>query len=921
MKLFKQALFLIVCCVLSLNAKDLIVEKTLITGQLENGMKYTIKKNIKPEDKAVMRLLVKAGSLEEDDDQRGIAHLVEHMAFNGTKNFKSNDLIKFLESIGVAFGSHLNASTSTNKTIYKLKVPLKNDNLEKAMLIFKDWAGGINFTQKELDKERGVVLEEARARNDIRFRLYLKSKDVIYANSKYKDRTTIGDLETIRNVSLKRVKAFYDDWYRPEFMHFVIVGDFDVVKIENLIKTSFSELKNNSSRKRASRSVPKVDKTRILFIKDKELTSSSVSLDFFDDNRNLVNEDNFKELITRAVMLKLFNQKASEQLLKRKPAAKSIKMYSRKFASNLRTYTFLASYTGVKEINAFKELTNLMYTVNKYGFNKDDFKRAIKEMKTQNLESFKSISNKTSKSYANQISSYALYDDIFIDEQYNTDLTDIILKNMTLDEVNKDYKKVLNLKSRLIKYTVAENTQISKRVVKNILNSAKDNIKEQIKDPSLPDRILKEDLKPVKIIKEVYNKKYDFYEFTLENGVKVVYKFNDYNKNSVSLNSFSKGGFSVYDTKDLTNAKYASSLITKSGIDEYNILEVQKIYADKMIRIKPSIRRYSEGISGSTITKDFEYLLESIYLLTTKYRFDENILINTKYILLSNLNKEYRVPKKKFSREYINFLYKGNKRFTSLTKEELDTLNKEDLLKIYKDRFSDFNNFTFLIIGDISKEDFKKNITKYLGNLPTLKREESYNFRGIKPLDGQHSFIRNFNNENISTVSLSYSKETPYSFEEAIRLSAFKDVLNTKLREFIREEKSGVYGVSVKNSFMREPYSKTKISISFTCDPERKDELVKYIKEVINDLKTKEVEKKYLTSYRKKRLLAFEEGIKTPKFWMAQLQNHYYYKDDLSRIEKYEDLYKSITPLVIKNTANKYLNTEDILYTELNPKK
>lgn len=920
MKLINKALLLVGCCVIFANAKTLPVEPSLVTGQLENGLKYTIKKHSKPAQRATLRLLVKAGSLEEDNDQKGIAHLVEHMAFNGTQNFQGNDLIKFLESIGVAFGSHLNASTSTTQTLYKLEVPLKNDNLEKSMLIFGDWAGRIDFTQKELDKERGVIQEEARSRNNVNFRLYQKAKDVIYADSKFKDRTPIGDMDIIQNIKLDRVKAFYDDWYRPELMHFVAVGDFDVKKVEELIKSTFKDFKNNSDRERASRFVPKKDITRVLVLKDNELTSSKVSVDFVGDYSAVVTEEDYKNALTRSIMTRLFNLKASEQLIKRNPAAKSIKMLSRKVGENLRTYSFYAGYTGLKEIPAYKELTNLVYSIEKYGFDKNDFKSIIKELETTNKESLKTLSNKTSGRYADQVVGYAVYDDIFVDEKFRIKLAAKLLKEITLEDVNKAYKKVLTYKSRLISFQTAENVEVSKRKIKKILKNARANVKEQIKTSELPQRVVTEKLTPAKIVDEKYNKKYDFYEFTLENGVKIAYKFNDYSKNSVSLAAFSRGGYSLYDTKDLTNAKYATNIISKSGLDKFNILEVQKIYSDKNVRVQPKIGRYSESLSGSSATKDFEFLMEGVYLLTQKHRFDENILENTKQMALANLKKENRVPEKKFGRELIEYFYDKNKRFTRLTKEEVESLNKDDLIRIYKDRFADLNNFMFIIVGDINKEEVKKYASIYLGNVPTQKRDETYNFRGIKPKQGKQEFVRYYNNQNISSISVTYTKEAPYSLEESIKLSAFRDVLSTKLRELIREEKSGVYGVSVKNSFQREPYAKSSINISFTCEPKRKDELIKYVNQAIKDIKTNTVEQKYVDSYIKKRVLGLEQAKKTGKFWASQIRSHYYYGDDLSKVDNYENLYQSITPIIIKETANKYLDTINVTYTQLNPK-
>lgn len=921
MNMFKKILLILVASVCIINAKTLPVESSLATGQLDNGFKYTIKKNKKPQDKVSLRLLVEAGSLEEDEDQLGVAHLVEHMAFNGTKNFKGNDLIKYLESIGVAFGSHLNANTGNTRTLYKLEVPLQNDNLEKTMLIFKDWAGGIDFTQEELDKERGVIVEEARSRNSVRYRMFLKAKDVYFANSKYAKRTPIGDMDIIKNISLERVKAFYDDWYRPELMHFAVVGDVDVKKVEKLIINSFKDLKNKSKRKQASREVPMAKETRTLIVKDKELTSYSVGVSFYAKSYLTKTEDEFRRDLIYTIMSKLFNTKGSEQSLKRNPAAKLISMRLGSLGTNILSVNFGTNFTGTNELKALEELTNLIYSIEKYGFDKKDFQRIVKNMKKVNKQSFKFLENKTSNSYADEIVSLEERGELFIDEKYKIELKDRLLSQITLEEINRAYKDILKSKSRLISYQLAPKAEVSKRRIKKILKTAKNKIKEQVKSKDLPTRIVDvKSLKPAKIVKETYNKKYDFYEFTLANGVKVAYKYNNYNKASVSLTAFSKGGFSIYDDKDLGNAQFALKVIGNSGYDKYNILDFKKIYGDKNIKFNPVLKRYGESFLASSTAKDFEYLLETIYLFSKSYRFDDNIFENTKHLSLSSLKKENKVPGKKFYKELMAYKYEGNKRFQPLKAEDIKNLDKTKMLEIYKDRFSDFNNFMFIVVGDISKDEVKKQITKFLGNLPVKKREENYNFRGIKPISGEHKFVRYFNNQNISDISLSYIKEAPYSVEESLKFAALTDILKTKLREVIREEKSGVYGVRVGGAFIREPYSHTAIDIAFTCDPKRKDELVKYIKKEIEKIKTSLVEEKYINSFIKKRLLMLEESKKKPRFWLAQLKKHYYYNQSLEIIDEYDDILKTISPIIIKETANKYLDTIHIFYTELNPK-
>lgn len=904
-----------------LQAENLPIEKSLINGELSNGLKYTIKKNQKPKNKASIRLLVKAGSLEEDDDQKGLAHFIEHLAFNGTQHFAHNNMVKFLESIGVKFGYHLNASTGTTRTLYKLEIPLKGDNLQKAMLVFSDWAGRVKFTQKELDKERGVILEEARARNDVGYRMFLRSKDTIYANSKYKDRAPIGDLDIIRNVTLKTIKRFYDDWYRPELMHLYVIGDVNVAKVKKLIEKNFGMLKNKSHRKTASRAVPSVDKTRVLLLKDKELTSSSVSLQFLGDYKPITTTKEYKSALIRTIMARLFNKKASEQIIKKNPASKFIQMGIGQLGDNLRSYTFMATFVGLNELQSFKEMTNLMFTIEKFGFKKREFKRVIKEMLKDNEDDKKSIGNTSNTTYAHLLVAYDLNNGIFMDEKYRLKLKEKLLKSITLEDIDRAYKKVLSLKNRLIIYQTANNTQISKRRVKNILNSANVNVKKPKKDVDLPQEIAIPALKPAKVVSKKHNKKYNFTQYTLSNGVKFVYKFNDYDKNLVLLTSYSDGGFSLYDTKDLTNARFATSIVGRSGLGKYNIIDVSKIYADKNAMLRLALGRYSEEISGRSTSGDFEYLLKRLYLATTKYRFDDNILFNTKTVSLAKLKKEDRSPDMKFGREFANFYYHNNKRYTPISKEDIASLDKKKILHIYKDRFLDLNNFMFFIVGDIKEDEMLKYAKLYLGNLPTNSRKESYKNRHIKPLKGKREFIRYYNNENISKISLSYKKEMSYDTHKSVLLSALGDILKVKLRELIREEKSGVYGISVSANMTRKPNPKSVISISFTCDPKRKDELLKYVHETIESFKDKKVAKKYIDAYRKSTLQAIENNSKKASYWLGLFQISYKYGESLDRIEMVKKMIKNLTPKQIQKASDDFFDTKDIVLTELNPKK
>ena len=901
-------------------SQELPWEKSLIKGKLENGFEYTIKKNAKPAKKAELRLMVKAGSLEEDDDQRGIAHLVEHMAFNGTKHFKGNDIIKFLESIGVEFGSHLNASTSMDQTQYQLSIPLENDNIEKAFLIFKDWAGDVVFDEKELEKERGVVLEEARSRDNASFRISEQAKDTFYANSKYKDRTPIGDLEIIKNIKVDRVKDFYDDWYRPELMHFVAVGDFDVKEVEKLIKTTFSSLKNKSHRKKASKTIPKVDKTRFLFTHDKELTSSSLALYYFHDYEKITTIKQYKEELLKALSLKLFNQSNSSILTKDNPIAKSITGMSYKMGDNLKPYIFAASYQGMLELPVLNELVDSIYTIEKFGFDKYEFKALKKDMLSSNEEAHKTQEDIASNIWASTISSKALYNDVVIDEDFQYEFLKDFISQLSIEDLHKAFKDILKTDSKLVNYDFATQIKVSKRAIKKTIKKASQNVKKPIIDPNLPERILDEKLSKKAIKKEKYNKEFDFWELTLANEIKILYKKNDYKKNNVELYSYSKGGYSLIKDEDLLNAKFSANIIANSGIGKYSYKQLNRIYAGKRVKLRPYISRYSEGFSGNSSRKDFETLLEMLYLYHTQFTVNKNILKNSKSISEYRLREAIRDPKNRFSIEFQKFYYENNKRFIQEEVDDIKKVSKEKILKIYEDRFKDTNNFTYIIVGDIDYKKVKELSSIYLANLPSKKRKETFKDRNIKPIKGTHNFIKNYENRNISSVMFLYSLEDKYSKEKAIKLSALKDTLRIKLRELIREEKSGVYGVSVGASFSRVPYELANIQIAFTCDSKRKDELSSYVKQVIKDLQENEVEKKYLEAFSKKKVNTLEEIKKSPSFWMNELKEYEYFKDKLEEINNYSSYYKNITSKDIKETANKYFSTKNIIYSQLNPK-
>ena len=901
--------------------QELPREKSLIEGELDNGFKYIIQKNAKPKNRAEFRLVLKVGSLEEDDDQKGVAHFVEHMAFNGSKHFKENELIQYLESIGLGFGSHLNASTGYERTLYKLAIPLEKDNLQKSFLVFEDWAGGLSFDKKEFEKERGVILEEERQGDTVGLRLYNQYKSLVLGSSKYMDRMTIGDTKIIQNIPLQRVKDFYNDWYRPEFMTFIAVGDFDVQEIEAKIKKHFSNLKNKSTRKRALREIADNNETRVKFITDKELTGNSFSVQHIDLLTSRRTKKDMREELVESMMIKLFNMKAQEQLLKKNPKATSMGFSAGKINSQKGSYSFGVSYRGNDEKLALNELYALVWSFEKHGFSQENLKLIQKEKLSDNEKWFKKLDDRYSSSLASSLVGYALDTSIYVDDKEDYKISKGLIPDIKLEEINSYFRKILNIKDRAIIFSNTTGDKLSKEVVLEVIEESKKDAKDFSKVEKIAKKVLDKELNATKIVSKTFHKKGEFYEFILENGIKVAFKQTDFSKDSITLQAFSFGGYSLYEVDTLDNAQKASGFVAQSGAGAFSIIEIGKILADKQISTSTSISRLTENIYASSNSKDIESMFELLYLKLTKPKVDEVVATNRKEQLKYNVEQSIRNPREKFHKEYRIAFYKNNPRVFFDTVEGVDKLNNRKMLEIYKDRFSDMNNFTFVMVGDIEPDRVELLISKYLGNLPTQKREETFNDRERDYLKGKQTFTRAYNNKNITQVGITFHNKLKYSKKRAFMLEAIDSILGIRLRELIREEKSAVYGIGVNSYLNRLGKNRLASSIHFSCEPKRADELVLAILNEIEKLKKEGVTQKELDTYKKKFEVRHETDLKENRYWLSKMVDSYQHKTSLDyEIFELENVLEKVSIEDIKALSNRLFGKDRIIAT-LKPKK
>ena len=895
-------------------------EKSVIEGQLANGFKYSIMHNEKPKHRAELRLLVKVGSLEEMQSELGIAHFVEHMAFNGSTHFKKNDLIEYLESIGVGFGSDLNANTSFERTVYLLTVPLEKDNLKKSLTVFSDWAGGISFEKEEFNKERGVILEEARLRDGVGERIFKQEEPLLFENTPYFHKEPIGKKEIIRHIPVEEAKAFYTRWYSPELMHFVAVGDFNITKMEELIKETFSSLKKSKHPKRVARVIPENNVTRIKTVWDKELTSNHLTVYYLDKMDPLQTKNDLRKSLVDDMMNKLFSMKAQEQIEKENPKATVINLGGATFSKNRGSYAFSASYKGEDELPALKELYELIFSFQKYGFSLNALEQVKSQMLTNNEKSYERIHDQTSAALSGLLLFHARHaDQTFIDYDVEYKLKKELINDIKIEEINDLFRRVLTFKDRIITFENSTGKSYSDKKVLAVIDEAKSNLTDVSKSKKLPTKLTVNGLKTKKILKESYNKKTDIHEFTLENGLKVAFKKTDFTKDIVNLEGFSFGGRSLYEADKLLEVAKTVPFVTSSGVGEYSKLELTKILSNKNVSIGLEINARTEGISGYANKKDIESMFALLYLQLTTAKIDKKVTKNIKNILKIRANKALNNPKTRFFREAKKYYRMNNERIVFDTNETIENYNEEEMLEIFKDRFSDLNNFVVMIVGDISYEKVKELSQKYLANLPTKKREEKFLKRELAHLKGSVEFSKNYNSENISNIVLQYVSKVPYGVKRRFIAQALQKTLNSRLRKLIREEKSAVYGIRASVGLdMLEV--KSNGSISFACDPKRKDELIKSVEDVVAEVKTKPITQEELDVYKKAYETNHETNLRQNNYWLSVMGMHYKNGDDLERAYSDVELVKSINAKEVQTLAQKIFD-KDRIKIELNPKK
>ncbi|MFP8893423.1 M16 family metallopeptidase [Chryseobacterium sp. EZn1] len=900
--------------------QNIPVDPSVRIGTLSNGMKYYIKKNVLPEKKVEFRLAINAGSILEDENQRGLAHFMEHMNFNGTKNFPDNKLVDFLQSIGVKFGQHLNAYTGFDETVYMLPVPLdKLGNLDAGLKVMEDWAFNATLSDEQINKERGVVLEELRLGLGPDKRMMDKYLPKLLYQSQYAERLPIGKKEVLENFRPDLIRKFHQDWYRPDLMAIVVVGDINVDEIEKKIRNNFSQYKNPSKpRERKSFDLPNHKEALVAIETDPDATASGVQFIIKDSEvyQPDVTVQQYDRSIVEGLVNIMLNSRLAELVNSPNPPFTYGSVYhGGTYARNKEAFQGAAATKDGDQLNALKVLLEEVERAKRFGFTQSELDRAKAGM----LSSYEWAYNNKDKNQSGElIDGYVNH---FLRQEPIPGITwgyehiKEVLPSIALEQTNEIIKKRVKNDSRVIIITGPKKEGITMPKEAMVLKTF-DTVKVADLKPYEEKKKTESLVKPFKsegkITKTEADAKLGTTTWTLNNGAKVTFKKTDFKDDEIVFAAISLGGLSVIPDADYNKTKFAFDALLEAGLAGLSKTDLAHYLAGKQVSVSSYVGGLTEGISGTSSKKDLKTAMELIYACFTDLNYNPesfNTYKTKKSAILANVDSD---PEYYFSSEYSKFINQKNPRFTGLEPTEKDWANTDykKAYDIYKDKFANAGNFHFYFVGNIDEGQLKSEILQYIASLPATGKSSTFKDTGYRPVKGGYTKVYKKGKEPKSLVTISYSGEAPYNEKEAMALSALGEVATIKVLEKLREDESGIYGGGASGSFSKIPYGAYDFSVNFPCGPENVDQLTKSAVAELQKLIDMGPEQKDLDKYKEGEYNEYKTSLKDNGFWLQGIAQNQLDGSDKYDILNYQDKVKALTVKDLQDVARKYLTKE-----------
>ncbi len=902
-------------------------------GKLSNGLTYYICKNLKPEKKVELRLAVNAGSVLENDKQQGLAHFMEHMGFNGSTHFPKNELVDYLQKSGVKFGADLNAYTSFDETVYILPVPTDDPNVvEKGFTVLEDWAFNNLFDKKEIEKERGVVLEESRLRKGSFERMSRLYYPRLFNGSKYADRLPIGKEDILKTFKPETLKSFYKTWYRPNLMAVIVVGDIDPAEAEKKIKAHFEKFINPPGAPARPSIIPIKARTtpEAMVLTDDEATNSFLQIyNFVKPAPIMKTWGDYRKNMLENLVSSLINQRLSELTQKENPpflfANTGYGQFLRGYSS-FNSFAVLSKGSVNDAVDALIEETN---RARQFGFLQTELDRAKASLLNGADKALKEKDKSESGMIVSQYVSNFLNGTPVPGVQHRYNFIKEVLPTISLAEINEVAK---NMPSTTNAFTLLQAPTGMKDQLPDNINLLKEVVAatgkpvKAYEEKVVASALLDKDPVPGKITGETRNEKLNTTDFTLSNGITISIKPTTLKNDEILMDAWRWGGFHKYPVADKQNATYAAIIIQQMGVKDMAPIELRKFMAGKTFSVTPYLNADEEGIEGRSSVKDFETYLQLMYLYFTQPRKDEGLFksfINNQKASLQFLSKN---PQASYQDTLQKIVYNNNPWADGIPKpEDYDKINLDRVMNIYHEIFSNAQGMHFTFLGNIDPQQCKPLLEKYIGSLPTAPKENTYTDVGMRLLKGSTEITLKRGKEPQAMINLMFEGETQYNRDNRLQLAALLEVLNIKIIEKLREDMSGMYGGGMNGSVVSRPYEHYTINATIPCGPENVDKLTTALLDIIKTAQEKGIEQKDLDKVKETWKKQYHVNLQSNDFWLENLSNSFINRDNPENILDYEQKISSITIEDLQNAAKKFLTlnnmVKSVMYPENSPVK
>lgn len=931
LKLISLSLLLILCVSASAQqVQPIPIDPKIRYGKLDNGLTYYIRANKEPKQRAEFYIAQNVGAILENDNQNGLAHFLEHMSFNGTEHFPDKGIINFLEKIGVKFGENINAYTALDETVYNLSdVPtVRVGVIDSSLLVLHDWSGSLLLSGSEIDAERGVIREEWRTRASADRRMWTASNKLKYPSSQYAIRDVIGDTAVINNFPYQRIRDYYKKWYRTDLQAILVVGDVNVDSVESKIKALFANIPRRPNYgERPIYPIPNNTNPIVSVVTDPEARMTRIELEYKHDVLPAdvkLSMNGYVFGVTNSLISTMMGNRFEE--ITQQADAPFVGGYASygELVKSKDAFQLLAIPKEGKELEGLNALLLEAEKVKRFGFTNSELERAktdyLKNMEKAYNERDNQKNNSLVREYVRNFTSQEVIPGI--EWEYNT--SKMLVPRLTLDMVNQMAKSYVTDTNLIVSIMAPEKPEVKiptkEQILEAIVNSKKAELTPKAEEV-LNKPLIKEIPKAGKISKVAQNKSLGTTEWTLSNGIKVIFKPTTFKKDEILLNAFSDGGLSkITNVADIPSGMLATAIESNNGLADYSLIDLNKILTGKIASISPSIGAYDEGFNGNSSVSDFETMLQLIYLNFTAVRKDDNAykaMMNGYSASLANIATD---PRKAFSDSINLLLTNHNPRTVLMNLKTLGLVDQDKALAIFKERFAVPADFTFIFTGNIdpANDTIKKVICIYLGGLKSAKGGEKFTDNKIRRPKGKaiDHFAKEMKIKKASNFIL-FSATMPFNMVNRSAVTAIGSILSLRYLDSVREKEGGSYGVGVRGSINNTPIDEASLMMQFDTDPLKQVKLLGIIYSEIDSIIAKGPLADDLQKVKENMMKKYSEDLEENGWWSGALES--YYMDKINLVDDYKPSVEALTPELIQKTLKDIVNQGNVIEVVMKP--